>query len=235
VKSFKGTCQAPHLGTKRFGVGRKPTEAGWFCAQRRPGRSLGWLQAVYQTRAAPPDILMLVDDDTSVDIDKVKELVLNGKNMPVIGAGSTFTLGKYGGFSAAHGGFGTWFNKAAIELLTQPIYCDERQNQNEFVQNACAKLQTNRAGELDHFRQGDSVFDIFYKYAAREQFCMHSDWEMGYMITNYSGLKLQQAEPRSKRWWCAPESVTCHNQTPGKMEGFKIAHPQSELKSGTEI
>ena len=43
-------------------------QPGWYCAQRRPGRALGWLQAMYQDtkKTTMPDILAIVDDDTSV-------------------------------------------------------------------------------------------------------------------------------------------------------------------------
>ena len=48
-------------------------QAGWFCAQRRPGHSLGWLQAMYGNGTMSiPDILIFVDDDTSV----VRDLML---------------------------------------------------------------------------------------------------------------------------------------------------------------
>ena len=39
---------------------------GWFCAQRRPGRALGWLQVMYQNPNEIPEILLIVDDDTSL-------------------------------------------------------------------------------------------------------------------------------------------------------------------------
>lgn len=48
--------------------------AGWFCAQRRPGHALGWLQAMYGNETMSiPDLLILVDDDTSV----VRDLMLS--------------------------------------------------------------------------------------------------------------------------------------------------------------
>jgi len=78
VASLVNTCQSP-MGWKpnraeqfrirmyardRIRAGYGP---GWFCAQRRPGHALGWLQTIYQSNATSiPDILLLVDDDTSV-------------------------------------------------------------------------------------------------------------------------------------------------------------------------
>jgi len=52
-----------------FGVTTKGQmdQAGWYCAQRRPGRGLGWLQAFYEKKTNTlPDLLYIVDDDTAV-------------------------------------------------------------------------------------------------------------------------------------------------------------------------
>ena len=44
-------------------------DAGWVCAQRRVGRALGWLHSQYSGgKTDVPDYLMVVDDDTYVDL-----------------------------------------------------------------------------------------------------------------------------------------------------------------------
>ena len=44
-------------------------DAGWICAQRRVGRALGWLHSQYSGgKTDIPDYLMVVDDDTYVDL-----------------------------------------------------------------------------------------------------------------------------------------------------------------------
>ena len=48
------------------GKGLDERNSGWFCAQRRHGRALGWLRSAYRNSSAIPDILLIVDDDTSV-------------------------------------------------------------------------------------------------------------------------------------------------------------------------
>ena len=40
--------------------------AGWICAQRRPGHGLGWLMEMYRDAKNIPDVLIITDDDTSV-------------------------------------------------------------------------------------------------------------------------------------------------------------------------
>ena len=58
---------------KSFGQGCYHTQGwGWFCAQRQPGHALGWLQFMYLDLAKIPDILILVEDDTSVVIEELQ-------------------------------------------------------------------------------------------------------------------------------------------------------------------
>lgn len=46
-------------------------DAEWMCGQRRMGRVFGWLQSVYSTNELP-EYLLLVNDGTYVDLEKVK-------------------------------------------------------------------------------------------------------------------------------------------------------------------
>jgi len=250
---YLNTCRLPNVGTKEYGIGHGDS-GGWICAQRRVGKALGWLQAVYSSsrkggvkvKRSIPDILVIVDDDTSVDLNKVKQFIMRNENSssveePYIAAGSVFQLGKYGGFKAAHGGFGTYLNKAAIELMTRrPVFCNKDDNglipttlereEDPFTINACTQLAQNKAQELDVYTPGDSVFNIFYKLASRPYFCMHSDWMIGYMVTNYGLTRdgLVQVDPQGKRGYCGEESVSCHYQTPALMEEFVQMHPQKQ-------
>ena len=116
-------------------------------------------------------------------------------------------------FHFTFGGFGTFFTRGSLERMTRPIYCNDRDD--PFLVKACAQLSKNRIGELDIFQEGDSVFDIFYKYAGLPNFCMHSDWLIGYMISFYSGGELEQLFPkRCKSDACDSSSITCDNHGP---------------------
>lgn len=47
----------------------RSNDPGWICAQRRVGRAFGWLHAQYfEGQVALPDYLLLVDDDTYIDL-----------------------------------------------------------------------------------------------------------------------------------------------------------------------
>ena len=198
---------------------------GWFCAQRRPGHALGWLQHMYQDPANIPDMLMIVDDDTAVDIElanrqmtMVQDSQINSHS-PFVG--NTCVVG-----TSMHGGSGTFFNRAAIEGMTRPIFCDYRQQENmNFV---CNKLQALSFGS-HLFNQGDSVFDIFYKYSATRHFCQASDWVNAHMINTYSENGLSQFGTCSRGGRhggpCDSESIACHFQTTFEhMAAFHSAH-----------
>ena len=59
--------------------GIRSGDAGWICAQRRLGRTFGWLHSQYVEGVTTiPDYLVLVDDDTYMDMEEVLKL-LKGK------------------------------------------------------------------------------------------------------------------------------------------------------------
>ena len=197
-------------------------QPGWFCAQRRPGRALGWLQEMYHNPDDLPDILIIADDDTSVDIEKVKRVMRSQNHLSA--AGCVF---RQAGFSFSFGGFGTFISKPALEVMTKPIYCDQRMGEDPHLSMVCENLMKNQIGELDSFTPGDTVFDLFYKYSARKDFCLHSDWATGYMLSMYSGANMGQARPRKCRNQpCDRSSITCHNHGPVEMRQFMLEHPQ---------
>ena len=235
AESFARTCRSPmgwepnaeRLRASHFGQasGRVRSDAGWFCAQRRPGRALGWLREIYRDERNIPDLLLVVDDDTSVDVGKAIDFM----GRPGFSEGSfvaapcTFSMG---GFKFPFGGFGTFLNGDALRAMTRPIFCDGRDRPTDYATHAptiCANLKMNRIGERDVFEEGDSVFDVFYKYSALRDFCVHSDWMLGYMITFYSGGSLWNVYPRQCREDpCTARSVTCHNQSPKDMMEYHL-------------
>jgi hypothetical protein len=66
----------------------RSNDAGWICAQRRVGRALGWLHSQYSGgKADIPDYLMVVDDDTFVDlVDVMSYLEQEAKKNEDVGA-----------------------------------------------------------------------------------------------------------------------------------------------------
>ena len=89
---------------------------------------------------------------------------------------------------------------------------------------SCNSLRQNFIGELDVFQNGDSVLDLFYKYSAKQQFCLHSDWALGYMVSLYLHTdisKLVEPQRCSNHHKCELLfSITCHNHGPEDMQNF---------------
>jgi hypothetical protein len=80
-----------------------------------------------------------------------------------------------------------------------------------------------------------SIFELFYKYSALKDFCMHSDWLLGYVLKYYLPNSSQNDEQQALVGLesypscgnitksgevrpCVEHSDTCHNQEPRHME-----------------
>jgi len=158
------------------------------------------------------------------------------EGLPFIGSGCPYDLNI--GFVFPFGGFGTFFNKAAIHQLTQPLYCYGNQQQQQTAENpdfialSCAYLQNNTIGELDVYLNGDSALDLFYKYSATRHFCLHSDWALGYMTSHYAHKHISGLHPRRcQSQKCDSASISCHNQGPAEMELFVQQHSLATASS----
>ena len=96
------------------------------------------------------------------------------------------------------------------------------------LKNRGHPAQTCKKIELGNwiYQPGDSLFDLFYKFSALQQFCMHSDWVMGYLITYYllpGKVSILEATGNSITH-CTENSMTCHGQTPSDMERLTVYH-----------
>ena len=139
-------------------------------------------------------------------------------------------------FPIAYGGFGTILNKAAVQQLTEPVHCSGK----GLNQAICEQIKADAVGEASVFQEGMSIFELFYKYSARKDFCMHSDWLLGYMFEYYlSHSQLDEGEHNLMGMKtypscgnitiatgavrpCTQFSDTCHNQNPKDMEALAI-------------
>ena len=149
------------------------------------------------------------------DIEKVKHQMVSSNNV----GGQCVFKNVHRSLHFTFGGFGTLFTRGSLERMTRPIYCNDPDD--PFLVNTCSHPGKNQIGELDIFQEGDSIFDIFYKYAGLPNFCMHSDWLVGYMISYYSGGDLEQLFPsRCKKDACDSSSITCHNHGPQEFQEF---------------
>ena len=233
--------------TSYYGIsegGRTRThDQGWVCAQRRLGRALGWLHAQYHVSGSDiPDYLFIVDDDTFVDTADVisyLEAEAHGNSGLLMRAGCLFE--KNDGsvpFNFPYGGFGLFLNNIALEKMSRQIHCDDG-TEDEL----CSILQRNSIGEMDVFRNGMTLFELFYRFSATKNFCMHSDWLSGYIVEKYlsGSIPKDAADHRNALQGmetfpscgnttsngqvrhCGLDSDTCHNMGEKDIEYFSLA------------
>ena len=219
----------------------RSTNEGWVCAQRRLGRALGWLHALYHNSQDIPDFLTIVDDDTYIDQQAVLSYLQreagNGKGS-LARAGCVFERnGDTIPFALPYGGFGLFLNGDAVVQLSTSIYCDGANRDNE----VCATLRLNSIGEFDVFTEGMTLFELFARFSSTVNFCMHSDWLSGYIVEFYL-RRIGRNDPAANLVGirdypmcgnrtafsghirhCTKDSDTCHNQSPHDMEFFSLS------------
>ena len=177
------------------GLRNRAEEPGWLCAQRRVGPLLGWLQAQYAAAGGGgegeddlPSLLVFVDDDTFLDLKKVKRFIAHhamyAKTAPLAGSACVVKedRGSEIAFSFPYGGFGSFFDKAALRDMVRPIKCTTGDSSSAFDKRICATLKEDRVGELGLFKEGMTILELFHKYTSLPVYCMHSDWILGYMV-----------------------------------------------------
>jgi len=173
-------------------------------------------------------------NNTSQDADQVNVLLEAKKENPFVGCGCVMNFGSH---PFPYGGHGSFINKAALQRMTQPIFCEGKKRRTKDMEETCATLRKNRAGELFVFDEGDSVFDIFYKYSALKDFCVHSDWIIGFMFSYYSGANLEQVKENDRckldngQNRCSRDSATCHYMNPERMKKFALSRSLSKFVS----
>jgi hypothetical protein len=87
-----GSFFAEHYGETEGGRVRTE-DAGWVCAQRRPGRAYGWLHSQYAKGGVEiPDYLLMVDDDSYLDMGELMKK-LERQTTQVAAAGCLFRAG----------------------------------------------------------------------------------------------------------------------------------------------
>ena len=219
-------------------------ESGWLCAQRRIGRALGWIKNVpyaEQGNNTLPDFLLIVDDDTFIDLESFQEKHSDSMNHSIeraqVVASCLFETNGFIKWPFAYGGFGTYLNRASIQQLIRPIYCKGGTIRGTDVstQGVCDSIRRNRLGERKLFREGMSIADLFHDYSALQMFCVHSDWLMGYITRYYLTSKAKEdinigSEMTGIAHWpstcgnvtmkCQPGMDACHRQPPEAMEAL---------------
>jgi hypothetical protein len=183
---------------------------GWLCAQKRPIDALQLLlnQYRYADLETIPDYLMIIDDDTYINMDTFLPALQQQLHQPndqnqteqfsqrlqILG-GCIFNHPRGLQFYYPHGGYGSIFSKATIRNLLRPIHCPNTNNKNKndddetnsnsqvnvdgFTKMACWRLQQDHFHELQYFQNGMSVSDLMYNYSTSLSFLNVDEWNDG--------------------------------------------------------
>jgi hypothetical protein len=164
-------------------------QTGWMRAQKRPLDGLYQvLQQYVNGEFSIPDYLFIIDDDSYINMDRLTPDLLQNypTHQPHVVAGCNFDFLEDSGISFPYGGFGTYLTKAAIARLTQPFYCDGR---DEHSNLACWRLNLNALGEKPVYVEGMSVSDLMQAYGAQLPFTDVTKWtDTGYCLHSYHAL-----------------------------------------------
>ena len=180
----------------------------------RPQQSSYSSSSVRLNASLLPDYLILVDDDTWINIHGLKsmlpKLYPSHQARAIAGCFVRFQPLEYDYFSLPFGGFGLVLTRSTLLNLLRPIDCPLDTNhatrppeawppfskKDDFEALVCWRLQQNLIGERGVYRQGVSLLNMMYQYSiaapylqvdhwGNRSFCFHSDWVWGYLINYY--------------------------------------------------
>ena len=140
-----------HFARREWLEKKKVNPAGWLCAQKRPQSALSKVGQFYRkllkAKEALPDYLVVVDDDTYLNVEWFLQNFLKNSNtsssnddsskerrkqksrptgvnnaVPQVWAGCYVRKPVMdANITFPYGGFGTYYNRKSIERLIQPI------------------------------------------------------------------------------------------------------------------
>jgi hypothetical protein len=209
----------PHLKYMKrdFGpfqwINKKPNPTGWMCAQKRPADGFYAVLSSYKdTGKSLPDYLVIMDDDTYVNMNEVSPFLQTAypanEAYAVAGCMMRSRMLEHN-FTIPFGGWGTILSRPAIENFQKPLFCSQYQynsknitlttaGDGDFASLACWRLSQDPVGEASIFVEGMSVAELMHAYVTRFDytgvrhwkatsvgFCMHSDWVWGYFVNFY--------------------------------------------------
>ena len=228
---------------------------GWRCAQKRPIDGL--VQVLRQYKDSFPDYLVIMDDDTWINLDRTFFSLYREypPDEPWAVAGCLLQLRTPPkDLSWPFGGMGTVLTRAALHNLVQPIDCEERST--AFEEKACRQIRKNYMGERHLFVSGMSLLDLMADYTfehsylnvtdwSAKGFCLHSDWNLGFFINYYpiasmvpfedsvytdSATITGECQRSQNTSLCTPDSAICHYVQPDQMRRLQFARRRGQVE-----
>lgn len=180
-------------------LSKKENPSGWLCAQKRANSGFHRLMTTQYQNGSFPDYLMVVDDDTFVDLTEVTAHLQTfyPPQIPMVMAGCLIRfIGD--NMTLPWGGWGTILSRGALENLARPINCTTSNLHDVFLINACQRLRQNLFNEQLYYHDGITIanwmnayvtsqrFVDYKQWTATSNFCAHSDWIWGYFFNYYN-------------------------------------------------
>jgi hypothetical protein len=173
-----------HFGYNKW-LAKKSNPVGWLCAQKRFAKGLAAVLKQYQRGGeySIPDYVLLVDDDTYVNVDLLLQNELKDRNPmePYVGAGCRVRIEMDASpiTTFAFGGLGHVLSKASIERFTRPIHCSS-EAKSEFESKVCSTISQDLIGEQRFFYDGMSVAELMDTRARAEAYLQFQQWQDGF-------------------------------------------------------
>lgn len=164
---------------------------GWYCATARPGSGMRVAERFYKANknVRLPDYLLLVDDDTSYNLDAIlSDMESNsGTSRAAVWAGCLHFLQRLGMYSyTPHGGSGAVFNRGALERLFRPINCRKWKRSSDYVTyKSCETIKHSKMNEMALFRNGMTLNELMGERYNNFPSCVMADTLLGYFLQYY--------------------------------------------------
>ena len=131
---------------------KKRNPGGWLCAQTRPFDGFRRLVEKYKYQDAKnlPDYLIVVDDDTWVNINHVTQFVTQAypaQHAHVVAGCLMKTDPKEFNFTVAYGGYGMVWTKQALRRFLMPLQC------TDFAESSAKPTPRNKNGHPNRNNQ----------------------------------------------------------------------------------
>ncbi|KAG7363524.1 Fringe-like protein [Nitzschia inconspicua] len=185
---------------------KKDNTASWLCAQQRPLAALELLVRSYQeaqtTENGFPDYLVIIDDDTYINPQKLRSLIRDYEVRHGTSSDDRVALAgckaRLRTIEFAHGGFGLILSRGAILALNDPFLI----RGNDAIQRMLHPWVGNLALQSGRL----SLLEIFSSIAKHHSFmqhrlwsfpgyCMHSDWVFAYILHRSHIATIDQLTP----------------------------------------
>ncbi|GFH44534.1 hypothetical protein CTEN210_01008 [Chaetoceros tenuissimus] len=186
----------------------KQNPSGWVCAQKRfHSAFVKYIELLQQSNVRIPDYLMIMDEDTYVNIHDLEKYLMQSSSMekddgnvplssqtPVIYAGCRVRAPVSSiKWTFPFGGWGIYLSQGAIKKWMAPIDCKNQENTEHMeLCRRYSSTPSNSAsvtiGEGNFFQNGMSLNKVFRLYLEKQDtYCLHGDWFFGY-IANYLNI-----------------------------------------------